>query len=537
MTDGPDSSVSTRALLITADRIHALAGESPAGPAAVLVRDGRIAAVGQIGQLQAMDPAAERLDLAGAVLTPGLTDAHIHVTEWAFARRQVDLAAAASPEHAAALVARHAGHRPGHWVQGRGWNAHLWSGAEPHRHLLDQLLPHRPVALQSHDMHALWVNSAALATAGITAATPDPEGGHIVRDATGEPTGLLLEWAGRLVTGKIPLPSLEDAAAAVLDAQQELHRLGITGVHSFPGVHLTEPDPLPVLLLLRERHHLRLRVLQQIPVERLDDALAMGMRSGFGDHWLRIGAVKMFLDGALGSRTAWMRTPYEDGSGLGMNTLDPLLFREIVRRAAAGGIATTVHAIGDAAVELALDVLADPALRVAGMPHRIEHVQCCPPERLGDAVAAGITCSVQPCHLMTDWRIADRHWGPERCRGTFAFGSLLRAGTLLAFGSDAPVEPVDPRRSLFAAVFRQDQERQPSDGWHPRERIAMEDALRAFTIGPAIAAGLPRPWGTIAPGAPADIVAWDTDPLAHPAGVLDMRCVATIAGGDVVHAP
>jgi predicted amidohydrolase YtcJ len=526
-------------LLVVAERIHTLA--ATVGRAdALLVRNGRIAAIGDAGALRAHAPAARVLHLAGATLTPGLTDAHVHLTEWAFARREADLATATSPAAAAAGLAAHiarvevasGGRDP--WVRGRGWNPHLWEGRPPDRHVLDAVIADRPVVLQSHDMHALWVNSAALSRAGIHADTADPGGGRIVRDAAGEPTGLLLESAGQLVTRLLPLPSPEQAATAVHDAQRELHSLGITGVHSFPGVHFPDPDPLGVLLLLRERGQLRLRILQHIRADRLDDAIRLGLRSGFGDEWLRIGAVKMFLDGALGSRTAWMRDPYEDSDDCGISTLDPDQFRATARRAANAGIASTVHAIGDAAVCLALDVLADPGLRVDAIPHRIEHLQCCPPDRFADAAAGGLVCSMQPSHLITDWRIADRCWG-ARSRGAFALASLLRAGTTLAFGSDAPVEPVDPRLGLFAAVARQDQLGQPAAGWHPQERISVEAALRGYTTGPAAAAGLAPPAGTLSVGAVADLVAWDRDPLAGAEAARAMTCVAAVVGGRVVY--
>jgi predicted amidohydrolase YtcJ len=527
-----ESNAAPRPLLVLADRVHTLHRD---GVSALLVMDGRIAATGSAEELRRLAPDPELLDLRGTTITPGLTDAHVHLTEWAFARYEVDLAEAASPAAAARAVAHHTAQRPLPWIRGRGWNPHLWGGSTPHRRILDDAVSDRPVALQSHDMHALWVNTPALVAAGIDATTPDPDGGRIVRDATGEPTGLLLEWAGRLVTNAFPAPSPAEAVAAVREAQHELHSLGITGVHSFPGVHLTEPDPLPVLLTLREQDHLRLRILQHIRLERLDEAIRLGLRSGFGDAWLRIGALKMFLDGALGSRTAWMRSPYEGETGVGMSTMEPEFFRENVRRAADAGIASTVHAIGDAAVCLALDVLCSPANRVAALPHRIEHVQCCPPERLGDAAAAGVTCSVQPAHLITDWRIADRHWGAERSRGAFAVGSLLRRGTVLAFGSDAPVEPVDPRLGLHAALTRQDLHGQPPAGWFPAERIGALDALRGYTVGPARAAGLALPAGTLAPGAPADFAAWDCDPVEAPQEVLRMQCVMTVVDGAVVH--
>jgi predicted amidohydrolase YtcJ len=521
-----------RPLLVVADRVHTL--DRPEPCTALLLAGGRVVAVGGADELRRNHSGTDLLDLHGATITPGLTDAHVHLTEWAFARLEVDLSNAGSPQEAARAVAGHHVRRPLPWVRGRGWNPHLWGDASPHRRLLDELVGDTPVALQSHDMHALWASSAALRAAGIDAGTPDPDGGHIVRDAAGEATGLLLEWAGRLVTSRFPVPTLDDTLEAVRQAQAELHSLGITGVHSLPGIHLPEPDPLPVLLQLRERDELRLRVLQHIGVERLGEALRLGLRSGFGDAWLRIGGVKMFLDGALGSRTAWMLEPYEGDTSTGMRTLDPAEFRSAVMRAAAGGIATTVHAIGDAAVCLALDTLADPAVRVASMPHRIEHLQCCPLQRLGDAAAAGITCSMQPSHLLTDWQIADRHWG-RRSQGAFAVGSLLRRGTLLAFGSDVPVEPVDPRLGLHAAVLRRDLGGLPAGGWYPEERISSLDALLGYTIGPARAAGLPAPAGTLAPGAPADLTAWDADPLGDPGRLLAMTCVATVVGGAVVH--
>jgi predicted amidohydrolase YtcJ len=242
----------------------------------------------------------------------------------------------------------------------------------------------------------------------------------------------------------------------------------------------------------------------------------------------------MFLDGALGSRTAWMFEPYEGSGSRGIQVLDGGEFRYHVRRAARAGIATTVHAIGDAAVALAFDVLSDPGLRVAAMPHRIEHVQCLPHGREDVPARADITCSVQPAHLITDWSIADRHWGTERARRTYAFRTLLSAGARLAFGSDAPVEPADPRLGLMAATARTDLDGNPAAGWFPEERIPMRDALLAYTRHAVEATGVRG--GVLRPGAPADIVAWQPDPFSVDArDLLSMRCVATVIGGEVVH--
>lgn len=526
--------LSDRSTLVLADRVYPRPGTPHLHADALLLRGGRVLAVGPADRIA--EPGSARLDLRGAVITPGFIDSHVHITEWALARREIDLGATSSPAAAAALIAAQPPPADSAaWLRGRGWNVHLWGDAAPDRTVLDAVTGDRCAAFQSHDMHALWVNTAALAAAGITASTPDPAGGRIARAADGTPTGLLLENAVPLATAAIPRPASDDVLAAVLAAQAELHSLGITGIHSLPGLLVPEPDPLPVLQRIHAAGRLTLRVLQHLRLDCLEHASALGLRSGFGDDHLRIGAVKMFLDGALGSRTAWMRAPYQDGSGCGVRTLAPDDFRDAVTRAARAGLATAVHAIGDAAVALALDVLADSTLRVAALPHRIEHLQCCPPERLADVARAGIVASVQPAHLITDWPIADRHWGPERSRTTYAFGSLLRAGAVLAFGSDAPVEPVDPRRGLYAAVTRQDLDGRPPDGWFALERIDMAAALHAFTVGPALASGVADRQGRLEPGCYADFAAWDRDPFTIPPADLPvMRCLTAAVDGEIV---
>ena len=524
-----------RRLLVIADRVHAPGSPATAAPRAVLIETGRIVTIGPADALRASHARAEIIDLTGTVLTAGLCDAHIHLTEWAMTRRDVDLAGAESPEIAAEKVAASAAGTEG-WIRGRGWNPHLWGSRDPARGLLDHAAPGRPVALQSHDMHALWASSRALELAGVTGATPDPDGGRIVRDDDGSPTGLLLENAARLVTDTLPAPSLAQMSGAVVAAQAELHGLGVTALHSLPGIHIPLPDPLAVLEAIRADERLRLRVLHHIALPHLDDAVRIGLRSGFGGEWIRIGGVKMFLDGALGSRTAWMREPYLSQDHCGIRMMEPDTFRDAVRSAAQHGIATTVHAIGDAAVALAFDVLSDPRVRVAALPHRIEHVQCCPPDSFARPGAAGIICSMQPCHLITDWRAADRHWGEERAARTYAFASLLRHGATLAFGSDAPVEPADPRLGLFAALARRDLSGQPEAGWHSDETLTNEQVFAGYTTGPAHAAGMAGRVGTLTPGACADLVAWDRDPLTTPAdGLLGLRCIATLVGGEVVH--
>jgi predicted amidohydrolase YtcJ len=517
-------------LVVIARRIHLLADAEPVR--AILVRGGRVALAGAEAAVRAAARADARVESLGdAVVTPGITDAHVHLTAWALARRRVDLNAARTLEEGAAAVRAFVVANAGDgWVRGLGWDVHRW-GRLPTRGELDAACPGRPAYLESHDIHAAWLNSAALAACGIGRHTPDPPGGEVVRDpATGEPTGVLKENAMELARPHLPEPGWAETRAALLDAQRECHRLGLTGVHS------VEVDGLAHFSSLLEADELRLRVLQAIPAFRLDEAIRVGLRSGFGGGWLRIGGVKMFLDGALGSRTAWLREPYEGTEAdLGVQTLPSGEFRALVGRAAAAGIASTVHAIGDEAVELALDVLGSAAT-LKSMPHRIEHLQLCPPDLWERAARSGVVASMQPVHLLTDIPAAERQWGHLRSRGAYAFAPLLAEGMTLAFGSDVPVETCDPRPGLFAAVKRVGWDGGPAGEWWPENRLSAEAALRAYTEGPAVASGEAHRRGRLLPGYDADLVAWSVDPLeCEPGELRAMECVLTAVAGEVVH--
>ena len=513
-------------LILVADRIHVLGAHAPVR--ALLLRGGRVAALGTEEEVRAAAaPGARTERLEGATVTPGFTDAHVHLTLWALARRRVDLNAARTLEDGVAAVAAVVGAGEG-WVRGLGWDVHRW-GRFPTRHDLDAVCRDRPCYLESHDIHAAWLNTAALRVCGITRDTPDPDGGTLGRAADGEPDGLLFENAKRLAEAHLPAPSAAEVREALLDAQRAVHAMGITGVHS---VEATGIEDFTGML---NDGVLRLRVLQSIPLHRLDAAIALGVRSGFGGEWLRIGGVKMFLDGALGSRTAWLRQPYEGTDDVGIETLTGEEFRENVRRAAEAGISSTVHAIGDAAVERAIDTLREFAPPSA-MRHRIEHLQLCPPDLWERAASSGIVASVQPVHLMTDIPAAERHWGHERSRGAYPFAAVQRAGMVLAFGSDVPVETCDPRPGLFAAVARRGWEGAPEGGWFPEHAMSADAALRAYTEGPAVAAREAERRGRLLPGYDADLAAWDRDPLTVPADeLLEMRCAMTMVAGEVVH--
>lgn len=523
-------------LLVLADRVHEL---RPGGtrstrrhPDAVLVRRGDVVAVGRSQELRETAGDPEVLDVRGSVVTPGLTDSHLHLLEWARARRQVDLTRASSAAGAAEAVARRAPEASGEWIRGHGWSRHRLGGF-PHRRHLDERLPDRPVALQSHDMHALWLNGEALRRLGLDEQTPDPADGRLLRDEDGSLTGVLLEHAVDLATGGLPEPGPAELADDLREAQAALHRLGFTGVHSVE-MHGSAFRSLNLLRRLRERGELTLRVLQHLPRGLLEGALELGLRSGFGDERLRIGAIKFFLDGTLGAGTAWLRDAAAGTDGGG-----PLLpveeLRAGVESAAAAGLSSAVHAIGDAAVAEATECLSGAATDELPMPPRIEHAQLLDPDRLTRDRAAGLVFSVQPSHLLSDWRDAEEQWGPERCRGAFAFQTILDRDGTLAFGSDAPVEPPDPRRALFAATARRGLDGEPSGGWHPEQRISVREAFAAYTTGPAVAAGEENRAGRLLPGFRGDLVAWDRDPLsAVGRGLLEMEPVATVVGGEVV---
>jgi predicted amidohydrolase YtcJ len=488
--------------------------------------EGRVQAVGSALPLSRHVPrGTPTYDLPSALVTPGFVDGHTHFALWALNRRRVQLAGVKAREAVLAAVAATTPVQG--WVIGQGWDANGW-GESPDRVALDAV-QRAPVYLDSLDVHAAWVNTAALAAAGISRDTPDPFGGKIVRDAAGELTGLLLERAVELMIPHLPAPPPERLEEALRDAQTEAHRLGVTGIHNVEGL-----GAMAAFERMESAGSLRLRVLFHPPVEALPELIRRGARSGLGSDWLMTGGVKMFLDGSLGSRTAWMLEPYEGTRDRGMPITAESEVRGAMQMAAAAGIASTVHAIGDAAVRRALDLMAD--LPRTAIPHRIEHFQCVHPMDLGRAAAAGIVLSMQPAHLLTDVPLVDRHWG-SRGQGAYAFRTLLRGGAALVFGSDVPVASIDPREGIFAALERRADDGTPSGGWRPEEKVSFEDAVRAYTSEPAAAGGVASRRGTLAPGRDADFVAWDVDPaidrddgFAFRAG----RAALTVIGGEVV---
>ena len=536
-------------------RIATFAGASGFGwVEAIGIRDGKVAFAGSAIELETRaDPHTLRIELEpGEIALPGLTDAHLHVIDAALAAVQVDLSTAATLDDGLERVA--AGSRkvpaPG-WILGAGWDHRRW-GRWPTADDLERVAPGRLVALHSFDHHGQWVSHAALVAAGIDRTTADPAGGIIRRATNGEPEGVLLENAGELLDTVIPAPDEDTLRRTVVDLGRELLALGVVGAHD--PRHLL-PDPanraFDLFADLDAAGELPIRVHVGVRSEGLDDAIARGLRSGAplrggtgaGGKPPRatMGWLKLFADGTLASRTAALLEPVEGTPDRGMFTTPIEEMSELAGRAAAAGIATKIHAIGDAAVRSALDLLGPTAASVALMP-RLEHVQLCQPDDRARFAALGVAASVQPVHLREDAATARRDWGPRAEVGGYAWRSLLDAGAVLAFGTDAPVEPIDPWPGIAVAVLRRD----PSWGsdvptYGPDESLTLEQALRAATVGPH-ASAKNKLGGRLVPGSAADLTVLpaaprepgDTDASSRTASFAQVRPRLTMLDGETV---
>ncbi len=512
--------------------------QDPAHPtgSAMLIDREHIVAVGETKALLTEYPNAEKQNMNGRVILPGLTDAHFHLRNYALSLQKIDCETATQDECLRRVAERVRQAKPGEWILGHGWNQNVWKNW-PSAPELDVIAPNHPVYLTGKSLHASWTNTLALKRAQITPQTPDPRNGHIQRDAQGNATGILLESAMDLVAALIPEPSIPEIADAMEKAQAILWKMGLTGIHDFD-----RRDSFMALQQLHARGRLKLRVLKNLPVELLDQAYELGLGAGFGDDWLRIGFVKAFMDGALGPQTAAMFQPYAgEADNRGILTMDSEELFEYGRKAAQVGLAMAVHAIGDRANHEVLDAYEQlrnyehennlPALR-----HRIEHVQVLHPDDVARLGKMGIIASMQPIHATSDMLMADAFWG-ERSRLAYAWKTQLESGARLAFGSDAPVESPNPFGGLYAAVTRRRADGSPSaDGWYPEQRLTRPEAWAGFTLGPAYAAGLETRLGRLAPNYLADLIALEKDPFTGAAEeLLEMQSSATMVGGEWVY--
>jgi predicted amidohydrolase YtcJ len=484
---------------------------------AVAIAGDRIAGGVDVREGERSQVSGERFDLDGRCVVPGFCDSHVHFLEWALALRQLDLSGTASRAEALERVHAVSPGAPDEWLIGHGWRDGHWpAGDAPDRASLDAACPGRPCALMAHDHHTLWVNGAALARLGV------PDAPVVERDARGEPTGVLREHAAWRLWGAIPIPGEEERDEIVRAAMREAHRRGVTGVHDFQ-----RDGGLGAWQRLHADRRLTLRVWASLPADRLDEALELELRSGFGDDWLQIGPVKAFADGTLGSRTAAMLSPFADG-GTGLELLGREELTQLVLRATAGGLDVAVHAIGDAANRTVLDAFEETAStwQAAGRRPRIEHAQLLDPHDLPRFAALGVTASVQPSHAPSDRLVAEAAWD-ARCETAYAYGSLARSGAPLCFGSDAPIEPVSPLAGAQAAATRD---------WPADEALPNDEALAGFWSGAARARHAEQASGRLLPGFLADLCVLDRDPLECPPDELGgIEVVATMAGGRWVH--
>lgn len=506
----------------------------PAAPwaEAAFVRDGRFAFVGR-GRDIAAPIAAEVLDAEGRLVVPGLIDGHAHLLNTGLAMRSVDLKGVPSVQETVRRVAeRAAATAPGGWVRGAGWDQHVWPGGRfSDRRPLDEVAPEHPVVLTHTSGHCIWVNSAALRAAGVDANTQSPFGGAIDRDEDGEPSGILRDAASALIYNAMPPLSHEERIAALRDAVAHANRLGITGAHAMD----VGRGELRALRALRDAGGLRLRVRAFLSSSRLDDWLR-SEHTGNGEEPLKTGGVKFFSDGALGSLTAWMLAPCEGTEDTGLPLWETAELEQRVRSCFQHRLAPTIHAIGDRANREVLDILERTRSVAPELPRRIEHAQLLTAEDIGRFARLGVTASVQPIHATQDMAKVDRWWG-ERGRFAYPFASLLRSGANLAFGSDTPVETMDPIAGIHAAVTRRNARGAPPGGWYAHERVSLGDALTAYTSGCAAAAGESDRVGKIAAGYWADfaVLSLDLFALGDPMRILDARIDMTVAGGEIVY--
>src|SRR5688572_8355103 len=502
---------------------------------AIAVRGDRIETVGSSAAVRKAAGSARVIDAAGQMVVPGFIDAHVHFVDGGFRLSSVRLRDGKTPAEFIARIKAFAATAPaGAWISGGDWDHELWGGELPRRDWIDSVTPNNPVWVNRLDGHMALANSAALKAGKVTRATRDVAGGTIVRDGAGEPTGVLKDNAMDAVNAVAPNPPAELEDKALDAAMSYVAAQGVTSIHNMGSW-----NDLAIFQRARAADRLRTRIYAAVPLstwEKLRDTVAA---RGRGDAWLRIGALKGFVDGSLGSHTAAMLEPFTDApadTGLFVNTPEDLY--QWVAGADKAGLHVMVHAIGDRAIRTQLDIFERVATENGPRDRRfrIEHAQHIAPPDVARFAQIGVVASMQPYHAIDDGRWADRVIGPERAKGTYAFRSLRDAGATLAFGSDWFVAPPTPLEGIYAAVTRRTLDDRNPAGWVPEQKISVEDALRAYTRGSAYAAFDEKERGLLVAGALADFAMIDRDlTRIAPEQIRDARVVLTAVGGRVVH--
>ncbi|WP_068071995.1 amidohydrolase [Novosphingobium lentum] len=509
--------------------------------ALVFGNDGTIRQVIHSGEKK---PKAQyRIDGKGRTMLPGLIDAHLHVMALGFAALTLDLSDTKSLAEAQASIRAYAAAHPDRpWIIGRGWNQEVWGlGRFPTAAEIDAIVPDRPVWLERVDGHAGWANSAALRNANVTAASKDPAGGRIERDATGKPAGVLVDAAKDLVGRTVPPPRAVDRDLALATAQQLLFKRGVTAAADMG----TSMDDWQAFRRAGDRNRLYLRIMSYaLGIDAMIAIAGPEPTPWLYQDRLRMGGVKLYLDGALGSRGAWLKKPYADAPGTtGLPQLSQTQLGNLMSRAAMDGFQVAVHAIGDQSVSQMLGEIEELSATYKGDRRwRIEHMQIVDPANFPDVArlaqsGTGVVASMQPVHQTSDRLMAKARLGPDRLLGAYAWNTLKARGATLAFGSDAPVEAPDPFAGIAAAISREGPDGQPSGGWQPQERVDRATALAGYTSAAAYAGFAEKRFGRLAPGLRADFIFVDTDPMiATPAQIRATKVLETWIGGGKVYA-
>ncbi len=526
----------TADLVITGGRVWTGNSAQPWAEA-IAITGNRISAVGSRDEIERMaGPDTERIDAAGGLVTPGFIDTHVHFLTGGFGLSSVQLRDASTPDEFARRIGEFATNMPaGSWIENGQWDHENWGGDLPHRDWIDALTPDNPVAVRRLDGHMLLANSAALTAAGVDGDTLEVAGGEIVRDRDGRPTGILKDNAMALIVPPMPPVELQDRALQA--AMAHVLAQGVTSVHDMGN--WTNLQTYERALGQGEMKVRMYACVQLQGWERLRDRIA---DSGRGDSWLRIGCLKTMLDGSLGSHTAAFYEPYTDAlrpddNGLLMYDDTDSLYRSLAG-ADAAGLQLNVHAIGDRAIDshLAMTRRITAENGARDRRSRIEHAQHPTPSAIARFAELGVIASMQPYHAIDDGRWAEKVIGPVRARSTYAFRSFLDAGVVLAFGSDWFVAPPTPIMGIYAAVTRRTLDDANPDGWVPEQKITVEEALRAYTMGGAYASFEEADKGSIEPGKLADLVVLDRDLTSiPPTEIRAATVVATIVDGRIAY--
>jgi len=526
-------------MVVTNGKVWTVEKATPRAQAIAIVGD-HIAAVGSDADIAKwIGPQTKKLDAGGRTVLPGMIDSHVHLASGGFELSSVQLKTANTREEFVRRIAAFVKTRPkGEWITGGTWDHENWPGAAmPERSWIDAVTPDNPVFLGRYDGHMALANTRALKLAGVTRNTPTPDGGSIMKDANGEPTGAMKDAAMALVDRVIPSPSEAQLTDAIQAALREAARFGVTGIHA-----MVAPEDLRVLNKLRLAGELTARVYAITPIQQWEAPAGAGITASFGDDWLRTGAVKGFADGSLGSTTALFYEPYDDAPdtrGLPAAMMFPEgNMLKMALGADKAGLQLRIHAIGDKAIQTILDIYKEVLRQNGPKPRRwtIEHAQHMAQKSFADFAALGVIASMQPYHAIDDGRWALKRIGVERGKGTYAFRTFLEKGVKLAFGSDWTVATMDPLWGMYAAVTRRTLDDKNPGGWYPEQKITLAEAIEAYTMGSAYAENYESKLGSLRAGKLADVVILDADIFAIALEKLkDVKPTATIVGGKIVY--